>query len=163
MPEVNVEVAGRNYVLGCADGEEVHLVRLADYVDQEASRLQRQMGQLAEGRLMLMAALMLADKLTDAGSGAAAAAEIQAERNALASKAEDLAERLATAEAAREVAEKRALAAEAAMSDKTDELTSFQEEQAKHYGPEREAAIAEALDLLATRIESLTGRVEAPA
>jgi len=66
MPEVAVEVAGRSYRLGCGAGEEVHLVRLAELVDNEAQRLQRTLGNVSEGRLMLMSALMLADKLADA-------------------------------------------------------------------------------------------------
>lgn len=69
MPEVTVDVAGRTYRLGCADGEEAHLVRLAELVDTEAQRLHRKIGQMTEGRLMLMSALMLADKLTEADAG----------------------------------------------------------------------------------------------
>lgn len=73
MPEVTVDVAGRTYRLGCADGEEAHLVRLAELVDTEAQRLHRKIGQMTEGRLMLMSALMLADKLTEADAGRTAA------------------------------------------------------------------------------------------
>ena len=73
MPEVTVDVAGRSYRLGCGEGEEVHLVRLAELIDNEATRLQRKMGQMTEGRLMLMSALMLADKLAEAEQAQAAA------------------------------------------------------------------------------------------
>ena len=85
MPEVTVDVAGRSYRVGCGEGEEVHLVRLAELVDNEASRLGRKLGQMTEGRLMLMSALMLADKLADAE-----AARAEAERRAV--NAEKLAE-----------------------------------------------------------------------
>lgn len=64
MPEVTVEVAGKNYKLGCGEGEEGHLMALAARVDGEASRLGK-LGPLPEGRLMLMSALMLADRLTE--------------------------------------------------------------------------------------------------
>ena len=85
MPEVTVDVAGRSYRLGCGEGEEVHLVRLAELIDNEATRLQRKMGQMTEGRLMLMSALMLADKLAEAEQ-----AQAVAERKA--ANAEKLAE-----------------------------------------------------------------------
>ena len=90
MPEVTVDVAGRSYRIGCGEGEEVHLVRLAELVDNEASRLGRKLGQMTEGRLMLMSALMLADKLADAE-----AAQAEAERRAV--NAEKLAESRAAA------------------------------------------------------------------
>jgi len=85
MPEVSIEVAGRVYRVGCGEGEEPHLVRLAERIDQEALKLSRKMGAISEGRLMLMAALMLADKLSEAEAALAAA-----ERRAV--KAERLAE-----------------------------------------------------------------------
>lgn len=72
MPEVMVEVAGRSYRVGCGEGEEAHLMALAARVDGEAARL-GEMGQMAEGRLMLMSALLLADRLSEAEAAAAAA------------------------------------------------------------------------------------------
>ncbi|MEM7189864.1 MAG: cell division protein ZapA [Pseudomonadota bacterium] len=82
MPEVNIEVAGRSYRVGCGEGEEAHLTRLAQIVDAEASALARQMGQVSEGRLMLMAALMVADKLAEAqtAQGAAERRAVNAEK-----------------------------------------------------------------------------------
>lgn len=66
MAEVTVEVAGRSYRLGCDDGEEQHLSALAARIDAEARRISKGMNQMAEGRLMLMAALLVADKLHEA-------------------------------------------------------------------------------------------------
>lgn len=73
MPEVDIQVAGRSYRVGCGEGEEAHLTRLAERIDTEASALAQKMGQVNEGRLMLMAALMLADRLSDAEAGLAKA------------------------------------------------------------------------------------------
>lgn len=84
MPEVTVEIAGRSYRLGCGEGEEQHLMALAARVDGEAARLGQPVAQLGEGRLMLMSALMLADRLSEA-EGALQAAErrvSEAERRA---------------------------------------------------------------------------------
>lgn len=91
MPEVTVDVAGRSYRIGCGEGEEVHLVRLAELVDTEATRLNRKLGQMTEGRLMLMSALMLADKLAEAE-----AAKAEADRRA--ANAEKLAEARASSD-----------------------------------------------------------------
>jgi cell division protein ZapA len=90
MPEVTVDVAGRSYRLGCGEGEEQHLLALAARVDGEAARLGQPVGQLGEGRLMLMSALMLADRLSEA-EGALQAAERRAaaaERRAAAAERE---------------------------------------------------------------------------
>ena len=91
MPEVSIEVAGRSYRVGCGEGEEVHLVRLAELVDTEATKLARKLGQMPEGRLMLMCALMMADQISDAE-----AAKEAAERKA--ANAEKLAEARQSAE-----------------------------------------------------------------
>ncbi len=66
MPEVTVDVAGRSYRLGCGPDEEEHLTGLAVVLDTEARSLLRQFGQMSEGRLLVMTALMVADRLADA-------------------------------------------------------------------------------------------------
>ncbi len=66
MSEVTVDVAGRSYRLGCGPDEEEHLTGLAAMLDGEARALLRQFGQMSEGRLLLMTALMIADRLAEA-------------------------------------------------------------------------------------------------
>ncbi len=66
MSEVTVDVAGRSYRLGCGPDEEEHLTGLATKLDAEARALVRQFGQMSEGRLLLMTALMIADCLAEA-------------------------------------------------------------------------------------------------
>lgn len=66
MAEVSVEVGGRGYRLGCAEGEEAHLTQMAAMIDAEARKLGRQLGSVPEGRLLLMSALMIADRLHEA-------------------------------------------------------------------------------------------------
>lgn len=65
MPEVTLEVAGRNYRVRCGDGEEDQLSRMAGRIDAEAQNLVSATGQMPEGRLMLMTALIMADKLDE--------------------------------------------------------------------------------------------------
>jgi len=66
MSEVTVDVGGRSYRMGCGEGEEDHLMGLAARLDNEAQALQRQFGQMPEGRLLMMTALMVADRLAEA-------------------------------------------------------------------------------------------------
>ena len=73
MPEVTIQVAGMRYRIGCGEGEEPHVTRMAALIDSEAAKLTSQLGQMPEGRLMLMSALMIADQLDEANKAASAA------------------------------------------------------------------------------------------
>lgn len=66
MAQVNVEVNGRPYAVGCEDGQESHLAELARLFDQQVRLVASDMGQLGDTRLFLMGALLLADELADA-------------------------------------------------------------------------------------------------
>ncbi|MGF1658250.1 MAG: cell division protein ZapA [Rubrimonas sp.] len=63
MAELDVSVAGRNYRLACDDGQEPHLRALAAMLDGEARALSAAGGIIGEARLLLMTALMMADRL----------------------------------------------------------------------------------------------------
>jgi cell division protein ZapA len=65
MPEVDIKVAGRTYRVGCGEGEENRVAELGARIDSEATALAGQIGNVTESRLLLMSALMLADKLSD--------------------------------------------------------------------------------------------------
>lgn len=62
MPEVSVEIGGREFQVSCQDGEELYLISAARMLDAEAQVLVKQMGRVPEARMLLMAGLMLADK-----------------------------------------------------------------------------------------------------
>jgi len=66
MAQINVEVNGRPYAVGCQDGQEQHLQDLAKVFDEQVRQVSHDMGQLGDTRLFLMGALMLADELHDA-------------------------------------------------------------------------------------------------
>ena len=71
MADVTVEIAGRAYRVGCDDGEEAHLVALAHDLDAVARRLVAGMSQTPEEpRLLLMVALMMADRAREAEAAA---------------------------------------------------------------------------------------------
>ena len=65
MPEVEVSIGGRFFEVACQEGEEHFLQLAAKLLNGEASNLTNQMGRLSEGRMLLMAGLMLADKAAD--------------------------------------------------------------------------------------------------
>jgi cell division protein ZapA len=72
MGQVVVEVNGRPYTMNCSDGEEEHLMELAQLLDSEVSAIKRGVGQVGDIRLLLMAGLVVADQvegLRDARNG----------------------------------------------------------------------------------------------
>jgi len=67
MPLVNVMINGRAYTLGCDEGEAEHLKELAGLVDAKAREALNMVGQQAgDTKMMLMAALLIADEQHDA-------------------------------------------------------------------------------------------------
>ncbi len=68
MAQVSVTINGRKYQIACDDGQEAHLSRLANYVDQRVSELIAAVGQVGDARLLVMASLLVADELSDAYS-----------------------------------------------------------------------------------------------
>jgi cell division protein ZapA len=65
MPLVNIMVNSRAYTVACDDGEEGHLKELAGRVDAKVRELLSSVGQVGEQKLLLMAALLLADEHHD--------------------------------------------------------------------------------------------------
>lgn len=66
MAQLNININGRPYAVGCEDGQEAHLSELAKIFDRQVRQVSEDMGQLGETRLFLMGALLLADELMDA-------------------------------------------------------------------------------------------------
>src|SRR6202789_3597860 len=75
MPLVNVMVNGRAYTIACDDGEEDHLRELAGIVDAKAREVLGSVGQVGDTRLLLMAALLIADEHHGAASQLTASAK----------------------------------------------------------------------------------------
>lgn len=66
MGQVTVNINDRSYVIACGDGEEAHLKDLAAHINLRVTDLSREVGQIGEARLMLMASLLVADELSEA-------------------------------------------------------------------------------------------------
>lgn len=75
MPLVNVMVNGRAYTIACDDGEEGHLKELAAHVDAKAREVLASVGQVGDARMLLMAALLIADEQHELSGKTASPAE----------------------------------------------------------------------------------------
>ncbi len=63
MATVTVEINGRPYAVGCADGQEERVRILAKEFDGHVRQVAGDVGHVGDIRLFLMAALVLADEL----------------------------------------------------------------------------------------------------
>ena len=79
MAQVSLQINGYGYIIGCADGEESHLHGLAADLDRRIEQITASTGPAGEARMLVMAALMLADELHDLRAQRVAAAPAPAE------------------------------------------------------------------------------------
>ncbi len=63
MGKVSVTINGRAFTIGCEDGQESYLRELARHLDVHVSDLSKQVGQIGDLRLLLMASLVVVDEL----------------------------------------------------------------------------------------------------
>ena len=66
MAAVVVTIAGRTYRMSCEDGEESRLEQLARYVEGKIASMREGFGEIGEQRIIVMAALAIADEAADA-------------------------------------------------------------------------------------------------
>lgn len=66
MAHVIVQVNGRPYTMQCPEGEEDHLNELAELLDSEVLRVKQSVGNVGDIRMLVMAGLMVADRLSEA-------------------------------------------------------------------------------------------------
>lgn len=65
MPQVSVTINGRQFRMACENGEEPRLMRLAEDLDARIAGLRGRFGEIGDTRLTVMAALALADELSE--------------------------------------------------------------------------------------------------
>ena len=63
MGQVRITWNGRGYDIACDDGQEEHVMRLANALSERVNQLVTANGQVGEARLLLMAGLLMADDL----------------------------------------------------------------------------------------------------
>ena len=67
MAQVTVSINGKQFRMACEDGQESHLIRLAQNFDLRIGDLRTKFGEIGDTRLTVMAALTIADELFEAG------------------------------------------------------------------------------------------------
>ncbi len=112
MAQVTVRINGYAYTVGCQDGEELHLQQMAEQVERRIESIKAVAGQSGESRMLVMAALLMADDLYEMGktlkaaqaaggqpaeTGPAADAKLNRRLGKLAKRAEDIAAELGQA------------------------------------------------------------------
>ncbi len=78
MATVTVEINGRPYAVGCADGQEERVRILAKQFDGHVRQVAGEVGHVGDIRLFLMAGLMLADELHEVRLGNPVASPVAA-------------------------------------------------------------------------------------
>jgi cell division protein ZapA len=66
MGQVAIQLNGRIYRFVCGDGDEPRIIALADYIRSKLTTLGHETTRAGDDRMLVMAALMLADELFDA-------------------------------------------------------------------------------------------------
>lgn len=66
MPEVNVEIDGKKYRMACEEGQEQHLLTLAERFNRTVSGLKGSFGEIGDNRLVVMAGIAVLDELAEA-------------------------------------------------------------------------------------------------
>jgi cell division protein ZapA len=66
MPEVNVEINGRKYRMACEEGQEQHLLSLAQSFNQRIDGFKDGFGEIGDNRLTVMAGIAVLDELAEA-------------------------------------------------------------------------------------------------
>jgi cell division protein ZapA len=66
MAQVSVTIDNRKYRLACNEGEEARLESLAGLIDDKIGELRASFGEIGDQRLVVMAALTVADSLQEA-------------------------------------------------------------------------------------------------
>lgn len=65
MASVNVTINGKNYRMACEEGQEPHLIALAEKLDSYVSQLKGSFGEIGDQRLTVMAGVMVTDELVE--------------------------------------------------------------------------------------------------
>jgi cell division protein ZapA len=68
MAQVSLKINGYAYTVGCEDGQESHLRAMAGAVEERMTRIKALGTQSGESRLLVLAALLMADELHDMGA-----------------------------------------------------------------------------------------------
>jgi len=66
VPEVNVEINGRKYRMACEEGQQQHLIGLAERFNTQVEQIKDAVGEIGDNRLTVMAGIAVVDELAEA-------------------------------------------------------------------------------------------------
>ena len=67
MPDIEVSIGGRDYLVGCADGQQDQIKGLAATLDQRVQDVSKALGDIGDSRLLAITGLMLLDEMAELG------------------------------------------------------------------------------------------------
>ena len=62
MANVNITFNGKEFLLSCDDGQEEHLIELADQLNKKYADLKLQLGNIGENKLLLITSIKVIDE-----------------------------------------------------------------------------------------------------
>ena len=65
MANINIKFNNNDYLLSCDDGQEENLVELANHLDTKYGELKKKLGNIGEGKLLLITAIKMVDEYFD--------------------------------------------------------------------------------------------------
>ena len=68
MTELEISIGGRIFSVACDNEEQEKVKEAAALINEEADTIQSQLGRLPESKMLLLSALMIADRLVDVES-----------------------------------------------------------------------------------------------
>ena len=66
MPNVDVEINGKKYRMSCEDGQQEHLLGLAEQFNSRVESFKGDFGEIGDTRLTVMAGIAVLDELAEA-------------------------------------------------------------------------------------------------
>jgi cell division protein ZapA len=114
MATVLVTIDGKSYRMACGDGQEAHLEGLAAQIDAKVAEMKASFGEIGDMRLTIMAAIMVADELS----------EVRGQLDAVQAAKNRLEARIETAETGRAQAEQTAADAIRQLANRLNTLAS---------------------------------------
>ena len=82
MTELEISIGGRIFSVACDNEEQEKVKEAAALINEEADTIQSQLGRLPESKMLLLSALMIADRLVD----------VETESKAYKEKSQDIAD-----------------------------------------------------------------------
>ena len=90
MTELEISIGGRIFSVACENDEQEKVKRAAELINEEADSIQSQLGRLPEAKMLLLSALMIADRLVDVESDSKVLQERSEDYSSLKKKNQEL-------------------------------------------------------------------------